>query len=473
MKRIINFFFVFASLICSVFAKDIYVSSSTGNDSNNGSISAPLKTIAAAPKENVNIFLKRGDIFFETIRKFKNAKIDAYGDGEKPLLCGLKILKNKNAWKKLPNDIWELDLTKTEDFVGYLSIEKKSLSAQNNIGGIYDIENDKLYGNLVKNFDDIKSFGDFLATDGNPRPNGIPKDDTFTKLYFKMKDNPSKLIGNLGLITYSFGIRENRNCEFQNIAIKGFGGHGICKAWDCKFRNIDIDLIGGSLLRSYKRYVRFGNGVEFWTGNPTCNNNLVENCFISRTYDCGATIQGHIGKGVKPTNIKFINNRFLRCRQGFEHWTEPRKGDHTTFENCEVSNNKFFDCGVCDFGVKGKNNTTFLSYERNSMSGLVIKNNISWGAPVYYTSKGHFAKLENNTFYVFSDSYLYDQPLPKKGNHEILARNADDIAKLKEKLTNYSDNIVLVNRNDKKMREKIIEKYFADMKERIKIFDKE
>ncbi len=475
-------FAVVSLLLLAIFqsnAKDIYISSSTGNDSNDGSISAPLKTISKAPKENVNIFLKRGDIFFETIINFKNAKIDAYGNGEKPLLCGLKFLKNKDAWKKLSDDIWVLDISKIDDFYGYipssknLELNTKMLTLQNNIGAIYDVKNDVVYGNLVKSLEDIEQDGDFIATDGNLRPNGMPKSDTFTKLYFKMKKgNPSEVIGNLGIITYSFGLRYLDNCEVQNIALKGFGGHGISKTWNCKFKNIDIDLIGGSILLSYRRYVRFGNGVEFWTGNPSCNNNLVENCFISRTYDCGATIQGQVGKGVKLQNIKFTNNKFLRCRQGFEHWTEPRKGEHTTFENCEISNNKFFDCGLCAFGVKGKNNTTFLSYERKSITGLVIKNNISWGAPVYYSTIGHLATLKNNTFYVYKDSYLYDQCLPQKIKHEISSKGENGVTKLNEKLGNNSNKIVLVDRANIVMRKNIINKYFADMKAKINELNK-
>ena len=98
------------------FGKDVYVSSSSGNDSNDGSIAAPFKTLAAAPKKGVNLYLKRGDVFFETLSGVANSTVDAYGEGAKPLVCGLKILKNNDAWVKMPNDIWCLDLSKQEDF---------------------------------------------------------------------------------------------------------------------------------------------------------------------------------------------------------------------------------------------------------------------------------------------------------------------------------------------------------------------
>ena len=123
------------------FGKDVYISSSTGDDANDGSINAPLKTISSAPKNDVNIFLKRGDVFFEKCWNFTNCKIDAYGKGEKPMICGLKILKNKSVWVRQANDIWRIDLKNRKDFEGFVSTTDK----EDNIGAIYDITNDKVH----------------------------------------------------------------------------------------------------------------------------------------------------------------------------------------------------------------------------------------------------------------------------------------------------------------------------------------
>lgn len=305
-------------------------------------------------------------------------------------------------------------------------------------------------------------------SDGKPRPNGLPKNDAFTKLYFKWGKNPSESFDAPAFMTHSFGIRAARNCEFENIAITGFGAHGVALAWNCKFRNLDIDLIGGSLLLTHPRWVRFGNGVEFWMSKDPCNGNLVENCSISRTYDCGATIQGYTSKDFRPRDIRFIGNRFLRCRQAFEHWTNPLDGTETVFENCEFSNNKCFDSGVSEFGTKGENNTAILSYERLPIKGLSIKNNVSWGAPVCYSSGGNVAEFRNNTFYVYKDSYLYFHPNPRE---KIPARGDADIAALKRKLGGDAGEIILADRADAAFREKVIDGHFADMKPAIKKFD--
>lgn len=223
----------------------------------------------------------------------------------------------------------------------------------------------------------------------------------------------------------------------QNVAVKGFGAHGISKAWNCQFRNLDIDLIGGSILRSYKTWVRFGNGIEFWMseGDP-CNNNLVENCTISRTFDCGATIQGHLGKKSRPQNIVFRKNRFLRCRQAFEHWTATVH-EKSVYENCEFSDNIAFDSGFNEFDTPYTVDSSLLSYERKPVEGLTIRNNIMWGAPAYFASGGNAAKFEGNVFYIFKKTYIYGT---REGKNCIPALSGADVENAFKKLGNAGAN---------------------------------
>ena len=77
----------------------IYCSSSIGNDENDGkSENSPVATISKALSLSSNILLKRGDIFYENI-KANNIRVNAYGIGQKPILCGFKEIKN-NTWVK-------------------------------------------------------------------------------------------------------------------------------------------------------------------------------------------------------------------------------------------------------------------------------------------------------------------------------------------------------------------------------------
>ena len=444
-------------------AKDVYVSSSAGDDKNDGSLSAPLRTIAAAPKDGVNLFLKRGDVFFESLSGFKNSKIDAYGEGEKPLLCGLKILEKSDAWERLPDGVWRLDLTKHSTFSGF-----KADGEQNNIGAVYDIENDRLYGCLTRHYKNMRDTGDFWVSDAE-KSEVSPKNNKFTHLFFKCPTHPSKLAKKIALLPYNFGIRNLRNCTVQNVAVKGFGAHGISKTWNCKFYNIDIDLIGGSILRSYKTWVRFGNGIEFWMseGDP-CNNNLVENCAISRTFDCGSTIQGHLGKKSRPKNIVFRKNKFLRCRQAFEHWTATVH-EKSVYENCEFSDNIAFDSGFNEFDTPYTVDSSLLSYERKPVEGLTIRNNIMWGAPAYFSSGGNGAEFEGNVFYIFKKTYIYGT---LEGKNCIPALSGADVENAFKKLGNAGGKFILVDRTDSAAREKAIAEHFSAMKDRIAYFDK-
>ena len=454
-------FIVLFFAICSAFGRDIYISSSTGDDKNQGTIDAPLKTISASPKENVNIFLKRGDVFYERCENFKNCTIDAYGEGDKPMVCGLKILKNNSAWVRIANDVWKLDLKKKENYKGFAT----TVDREDNIGAIYDIENDKIYGHLVHRYSALNSYGDFWVSDNINRINVQTKDETFKYLFFRSKENPAKMKATFGFSTYNFGVSNLKNCTVKNIAIKGFGIHGIAKAWDCKFQNIDIDVIGGSVQMSYPSWVRLGNGVEFWINTTnSCHNNLVEGCKIARTYDCGATIQGRAKGDAVAKNIVFKNNYFYKCRQAFEHFVRSTNGGKSIYINCEFSNNKCFDMGDNEFSTPECRDANILSYEKYKISGLTIKNNIFWGAN-YYSNQKHTAKLENNTVYIFKGQYLMFNRF--EPNSAIWADSPEDIKKMQNLLGNYSDKIIIVDPSDIHLREKILRECFSEEKSEI------
>lgn len=458
---ILRFFPILLLSVCTVFGKNVYVSSSTGNDKNSGTIDAPLKTISAAPKDNVNIFLKRGDVFFERCDDFTNCTIDAYGEGEKPMICGLKILKNNSAWVRLANDVWRLDLKKKEYFEGYITANDR----EDNIGAIYDITNDKIYGHLVHRYSALNAYGDFWVSDNISRINVQDKKETFKYLFFRSKENPAKMKSKFGFLTYNFGVRNLKNCTVKNIAIKGFGIHGISKAWNCKFQNIDIDLIGGSVQMSYPSWVRLGNGIEFWiTDKIPCNNNIVEGCKISRTYDCGSTIQGIANGNAIAKNIVFKNNYFFKCRQAFEHFVRSKTNAEVGYINCEFSGNKCFDIGDNEFATPECRDANLLSYETRMISGLTIKNNIFWGGN-YYSNQKYTAKLENNTVYIFKGQYLmFNRYEPHSA---IWADSQKDIDKMKELLGNHSDKIIIVDPSNIHLREKVLRESFAEQKSEI------
>lgn len=467
MKFALLHIIALAACACA-FGKPYYVSSSGGSDSNDGSEAAPFKTIAAAPSENAEIFLKRGDVFYGAISGFKNCKIGAYGEGAKPVISGLKIVKNPAAWERLANDVWRIDLTKPENFEGYFAEGKR-----NNIGAVYDMAKDKVYGHLVRRYNALNAYGDFWVSGEVNRVNVQEKSENFRYLYFRSKENPSSGGAKIAFSTSGVGISNLENCEVDSVAVKGFGIHGVARAWGCKFRNMDVDLIGGSVQLGYPHWVRLGNGFEFWVSDKRpCSNNLVEGCTVSRTYDCGATIQG-IGNGdMLIENVKFVGNTFIRCRQAFEHFVRSRKGT-ARYSDCEFSSNRSFEAGENEFSTPEARDAALLSYEGKPVSGLLIKDNFFWGSSVY-SNQTHTAKMESNTFYVFRDQYLlFNRNKPEAA---IFADSENAVEKMRAFLGNDTDKIFIADRGDFSLRDRIISEHFkgseADIRRICKIPEK-
>ena len=74
----------------SQFAKAVYVSASQGNDVHSGlTFDNPIKHISKALTIGDTIYLKAGDIFFETV-DFTGKYVTRYGKGKDPVICGFK-----------------------------------------------------------------------------------------------------------------------------------------------------------------------------------------------------------------------------------------------------------------------------------------------------------------------------------------------------------------------------------------------
>lgn len=382
--------------------RTVYVSSSKGSDSNDGSTEGkPLKTIRKATQKgngNLRLRLKRGDVFFESISNLSNSIVESYGKGNKPVLCGFKILKNLEAWQAdTVNGVWRLHLSNEADFVGFSISQVSDKQCFNNIGCLYDEPGNKLYGHLVSRKDLLEEDGDFFTSSLFKRGEA-----DFSYLYFRYREHPGTL-GNICLSTYSHGISGLRNCIVRDIAITGFARHGICSINNTLVENCDIDIIGGSIQVGQRKWVRYGNGIECWVSDSQVGDNTVRHCCISRTYDCGATIQGKGNNLKSPCRIRFVGNRFIYCRQAFEHFITASDGKSTDYVSCEFSDNVCFLMGDNWFDSPEIRDADILSYE-SADKDILISNNMFYGAS-YYCGKA-FGRLRGNTVYIYQGQYL-------------------------------------------------------------------
>lgn len=435
--------------------RTIYISSSQGDDNNPGTKKMPKKTIASIDnkdRRDLHILLKAGDVFYERLAGFENCLVESYGKGDKPMLCGFKILKNIDAWKNLGNNIWQLQLDKEEDFEGYAISNATNKLYYNNVGMIYDSKTDMIMGHLVKDSTRLTNIGD-IFTSGVGSLNEV-RDGTFGSIMLYYNTNP-KVLGNLCFSVYENGVSNLRKCHVRNVAIVGFARHGVAGIYDTTIENCRIDLIGGSILLGYKTWVRFGNGVELGVTTHPCNHCTIRRCFISRCYDTATTIQGN-GKNMSdPTDMHFVENIIAYCRQAFE-WYTPQKGSRPRYIDCEFSRNICFMSGNNMFGIPQSMNDCQLLSTEDREEPLRIENNIFYGGNYYFTSNFNHS-IMNNQVYLYLDSYIL---FHYKGTKHIYAQAENAIENYKNQVGDNSQFTVLKkdSSQDLKIRKQIIKK---------------
>lgn len=454
----ITWMLIFFSSVTYSRAKVFYVSSSEGNDVFPGTREFPKQSIRCVIqqfKEDLDIRLKCGDVFYENIIGLKNSKIRSYGRGAKPILCGFKVLRNIDSWVSMGKDIWMLEMCREDYFVGFSKEISTDTVRFNNIGCIYDSRADKIYGRIVRSLNSMQNEGDIFITEKFKKGEIHARD--FGKLYIKFSKSPSTL-GNLCFSVFDYGLSSMEGCLIENIAVVGFGRHGMCRMTKCIIRNCFLDIIGGAIQTDTPQWVRYGNGIEFNTSYSQPSNNLVTKCLIARVYDSATSIQGIGNKIQDVKDIKFSHNRIYHCRQAFEHFINPLGlARHPQYIRCSFSNNVCFEMGRNEFGCPEVRDANILSYERQDKE-MSISGNVFYGAP-YYCGYTRPLGQNNNLVYVYDGQYLNNFHA-KKDYPVIVADNDTSV----EKYRNWSGDIskiIIIKRGsyqDKKLKKKFLKK---------------
>lgn len=435
----------------SKIAKTYYISSSAGDDSNDGlSAKAPKRHISAvSTKNNVCIKLKRNDVFFEQLRDYKNCIIEDYSKGERPVICGFKVLKNPSAWTyDGENGCWKLDLMDERNFTGMIHGEDVKDDRINNVGFIYDPRADKIYGRRVKEIKELTANGCFYITNLFV-PDSV-KNDTFRFLRWKIDTDPRDL-KNLCFPMWLIAVRYMNNCEIRNIAIVGFN-FAVVNCYGTLIDNCQIDMIGGAVQLGFKYWVRYGNGIEFsWLSN----NDVVKNCLISRTYDCGVSIQSSGDFNGSPENIRFTDNRFYHCRQAFEFFLNPSNGSNPQYVDCSFTGNLCYLMGENEFNSHETRDANILSYDYTRRN-LLIERNSFFGAP-HFCGRCYPFGMSGNTIYLYEEQYLTHFHA-KRNYPSVYANGREDIENYQRQCGDNSYIFILkkgswkAKRIDRKMR---------------------
>lgn len=306
--------------------KVYYVSSNgvsnDGTDENN-----PMSlenALAKTYKGNDKVLLKCGDIFYGSIslkiEKLENDYfyLGSYGNGEKPIISGAKIIEN--VWNEMEDNIYSVNLLD-------VNILKGCNNQNYNVGFIKDSDN-KIYGNRKKKLELLEKEMDFFVE------NGI--------LYLKCEKNPYVKYGELSVAVHTGSLKVSSNMIIENLNIQDTGTHGISKnstkIENVYFKNCIVQNIGGSLQYS-TGWTRYGNGIEFWN---QAENILIENCIIKNVYDAGITFQGSsVETGFK--NIIIKNNIFIGCTYSVETFCKNDNSGNKNIaigiDNCNILEN--------------------------------------------------------------------------------------------------------------------------------------
>ena len=366
----------------------VYVSSSAGSDANTGMDEAsPVRTIAKALTMGKTILLKGDDVFYEKVR-LKNQTLTRYGEGQDPVICGLRKLTGK-PWTNEGGNIWKIDLTAAES-EGFV-VQGSSLF--NNIGCFYENDRDELHGRKCPSKDMLKSNWDFFQ--GNIAAYNLKKSACFDTLYLYYDGNPNELDLSLSVGSY-YGIVLH-DSSVDHVTVKGFGTGGINLFGSSNVRDCRVDLIGGSMMLHGKTTVCLGNGIDFWVSQDAYDCTIERNR-ISRCYDCGGSIQASDCGQATPRDIVFRNNVISNCCQGWEDFL--RNDDNVMFENCVFEDNIVLNIGETSGFGYADGRFKYCHVLGNNFKGdrgMIIRNNTFVGGN-YYCSGAYKGQYKSNVW---------------------------------------------------------------------------
>ncbi len=329
--------------------KLIYVSSSTGDDSNDGlSEHTPVKTLSKASslaRADDAVLLKRGDLFRERITAKAGVTYSAYGEGAKPVLYGSpENGADASKWSLIHEDtstgalIWQYNNGTMQD-IGAIVF---------NDGEGYAIKDVPYYldGKFFVKGNPAAEYDYKTGLDHNFKFFHAAGTDTGV-LYLRCDNgNPGKIFDSIEFIVKGsqIAVSANSDVTIDNLCIK-YAYYGITAATqkNLTVTNCEIGWIGGS-AGSYNAKsgvpTRAGNAVEVYGG---CDGYIVDNCYIYQCYDAGVTHQvSPSTKGnLRQDNVKYTNNVITDCVYSVEYFfgadasrtTEIRAGENILIEN--------------------------------------------------------------------------------------------------------------------------------------------
>lgn len=398
-----------------------YVSSSEGDDANNGlSPEAPKKTLSAFSEFNsVAILLKSGDVFpmdglfyvgTETV-------MGCYGEGPRPVIDFTETVEDPFVKLRVEN-VWAMDLSKSK----YIS--ENDVKSNLNFGQIY-VDGECNFKRVVVTPEECAEYP--FAEKLNEAADGAwAVDWVHGILYLYSEEDPNEKEIRVSSMQNGLSVKIANNVFLSDLEIKGAGAFAI-KLQECagvKISNCYIHDIGGSVQVGIGN--RFGGGIQIQSTNSDIEivNNYFDNIFESGISDSALSVTD------KQSNIVIKNNVFTHCYNGVTQFSDEKCLISTT--GFLIDNNIFYDmCDVADpdspvyvdtKGIDVDKAAAYESYHYNSgyqfiscanLTNLCIPgelrftNNVCWKSDRFlmrFNNDYGYPVMEGNVFYADVDS---------------------------------------------------------------------
>jgi len=439
--------------LADITGKKIYVSSTEGDDNNDGlTESAPVKTLSAANSKASSgdaVLLKRGDLWRESLAAKQGVTYTAYGTGEKPKLYGSpENGADPEKWALIHKDettgalIWQYK-NQTMTDIGTLILGSDGYALKE----IPSCREARfvMRGNPGKSYNFVqqmnRNYEFFHAANSAISNDVIDVNRSVGTLYFRCDDgNPGKVFDSI-----EFNTRGNiitvggTDVTIDNICIMYGGSHGIASGTtkNLTVTNCEIGFIGGS-IQSYDKNgnaIRYGNGVEIFGG---CDGYTVDNCYIYQCYDAGVTHQysAAANSDCIMDNITYSDNVITDCVYSIEYFlgnaansgSYTRKGKNHLFEG-NLLRRAGYGFGSTRPDGSVQRHIRSGSGTRNEFENYVIRNNIFDRSvyeliEVYSDFDSTAPKMEGNTYIQGIDGKLFRYGKGKTGSTDISADSA-------------------------------------------------
>lgn len=358
--------------------KVYYVSSSAGNDSNDGlSPATAWKTIAkvnsADLKSGTYVCFKRGDLWRgETLMADKaGVTYTAYGTGEKPKIYGSPLngadpalwveTETPNVWKwvgKSMSDVGTMVFNDGESYAVKAILRFEFVNGA--VMNYYNNTTNELFNNFQKDLkQDLHFFHDVTVSikmDGKT----YSHEGTGTIYLYSSKGNPGSRFESIEFNEYKNLITVKAdNVTFDNLCIKYTGVHGIGTSRSdtqkgLTVTNCEFGWIGGSAhtssIQGRNYQTRLGNAIEIYGG---CDGFYCENNYIYQIYDAGISVQANyynvstsIRNKLYMKNVKYLNNVIEYCEMPIENWmSDIEASNPSRFEHVLIEGNQIWYAG--------------------------------------------------------------------------------------------------------------------------------